>query len=201
MNWGRLSTATACWALLGLTAAASPAGAGREPAPSYGRVVELAPVSGTVLVQPPGGSLTRLRGPRPVPMGTLVDVERGRARLTSAANRSSTEQQRADFFYGRFRVSQTAAGPPLTVLRLAEGLSCARARGGHPHGLWGSGEGNFRTVGNHGSATVRGTIWWSRDRCDGTLFRVKRGVVVVHDFARHREVELRAGHRYLAAAR
>ena len=49
--------------------------------------------------------------------------------------------------------------------------------------LWGSGKGNFRTEGNNGSATVRGTIWLTEDRCDGsTFFKVRRGVVTIRDF-------------------
>ena len=65
--------------------------------------------------------------------------------------------------------------------------------------LWGSGEGNYKTVGSHGSATVPGTIWLVPDRCDGsTLFKVKRGTVVVRDFIKERSVVLKAGQSYIA---
>jgi hypothetical protein len=44
--------------------------------------------------------------------------------------------------------------------------------------LWGSGKGQFRTKGRYAAATVRGTIWLTADRCDGTFVRVRRGVIV-----------------------
>jgi hypothetical protein len=205
MKGGRLAIAVSAAVLLGAIGLAAPVGAtgGRLPAPTYGKTVNLRRVSGVVRVRPPGaGGLSRLRGARQVPVGTVVDVTGGRVRLTSAADAGS--RQSADFFYGEFRVTQPNRGRPITVLRLIESLVCGplRKRAGasraQAHGLWGSGKGNFRTVGDHGAATVRGTIWWSRDRCDGTLFRVKRGVVAIRDFSRHRTVRIRAGMRYLA---
>ena len=66
--------------------------------------------------------------------------------------------------------------------------------------LWGSGKGKFRTSGKYSSATVRGTIWLTQDECDGTLTRVKRGVVQVRDFKRNKTVTVKAGHSYLARA-
>jgi hypothetical protein len=41
----------------------------------------------------------------------------------------------------------------------------------------------------------------SRLRCDGTLTTVKRGKVMVRDFARKREITLTADKSYLARAR
>jgi CSLREA domain-containing protein len=65
--------------------------------------------------------------------------------------------------------------------------------------LWGSGHGNFRTEGNDGSATVRGTIWLVEDRCDGsTFFKTRRGIVEVRDFIKHKSLPLPAGKTYLA---
>ena len=61
--------------------------------------------------------------------------------------------------------------------------------------------GNFQSRGRHSSATVRGTIWITADRCDGTLTTVKRGRVAVRDFRRKRTVLVRAGKSYLARAR
>ena len=45
---------------------------------------------------------------------------------------------------------------------------------------------------------MRGTIWLTEDRCNGTFFKVKRGVVGVRDFAKRKTVSLRAGKSYLA---
>jgi Ca2+-binding RTX toxin-like protein len=62
----------------------------------------------------------------------------------------------------------------------------------------------FRTVGAYSSATVAegdaGTVWFTQDRCDGTLTRVTMGSVVVRDFRRDKTVKLTAGESYLARA-
>ncbi|MGO9958959.1 MAG: hypothetical protein ACLP50_23840, partial [Solirubrobacteraceae bacterium] len=60
--------------------------------------------------------------------------------------------------------------------------------------------GSFRTKGRYSSATVRGTVWETSDRCDGTLTVVKRGVVSVFDFHRRKTIVLHAGQSYLAKA-
>jgi uncharacterized repeat protein (TIGR01451 family) len=59
--------------------------------------------------------------------------------------------------------------------------------------LWGSGKGKYRTEGRYGSASVRGTVWFTQDRCNGTRVHVRRGVVAVRDFARKRTRLVRAG--------
>ncbi len=66
--------------------------------------------------------------------------------------------------------------------------------------LFGNGKGRFRTTGRHSAATVRGTIWLTEERCDGTLTRVTRGIVSVRDFARKKTISVRAGNSYLARA-
>jgi hypothetical protein len=97
----------------------------------------------------------------------------------------------------------------MTVLKLQSAPTCGGGEGGGPGatvssrrggGLWGSGKGNFRSEGKHGSATVRGTIWWAADTCRGTLFKVKKGVVLVEDFTSDRKLKLHAGQKYLAPA-
>ena len=95
------------------------------------------------------------------------------------------------------------------MLKLENGLVCPVKKGKRElgggglarssnRGLWGSGKGNFRSEGKHGSATVRGTIWWAQDTCKGTLFKVKRGVVTIKDFTSGKTLKLHAGQRYLA---
>jgi hypothetical protein len=65
--------------------------------------------------------------------------------------------------------------------------------------LWGRDtHGKFRTRGGQSVATVRGTSWYVEDRCDGTLTRVSKGSVSVHDLGRRRSVIVRAGDSYLA---
>jgi hypothetical protein len=148
----------------------------------------------------------RLGTEQQLPLGTIVDTDAGRVRLTSSKAPNSDASQSADFFDGTFRVLQTKHGRPITVLKLENGLVCRKGKHGRAsasrrqRGLWGSGKGNFRSVGRHGSATVRGTIWWAQDRCNGTLFKVKRGVVTIRDFTLHRTIKLHRGQHYLAPA-
>lgn len=61
------------------------------------------------------------------------------------------------------------------------------------------GKPHYSTGGHDGSAAVNDPIWLTEDRCDGTLFVVKKGSIVVRDFARHRTVTVRAPGQYLAA--
>ena len=67
--------------------------------------------------------------------------------------------------------------------------------------LHASGHGKFRTKGRYAAATVRGTIWTTADRCDGTLVHSIKDSVTVNDLVRHKTVIVRAGHSYLALAK
>jgi hypothetical protein len=180
---------------------------GKLPAPEYGKAVNVGPVSGVVRVRVPGGKgFFVLASEQQIPVGAIVDTTRGRVRLVSAKNGGGGSQS-ADFFDGTFKVLQPRGGKPVTVLKLQNPVLCgktthlrATASRSRSHGLWGSGKGNFRSEGRHGSATVRGTIWWAQDRCDGTKFKVKRGVVTIRDFTNHRTLKLHRGETYLAPA-
>ncbi|MDP8944282.1 MAG: hypothetical protein M3N16_09220, partial [Actinomycetota bacterium] len=67
--------------------------------------------------------------------------------------------------------------------------------------LWGRDRrGRFRTRGRNGHAVVRGTTWLTEDRCDGTLFAVREGAIVVRPKGSRARVVLRAGGRFLAPA-
>lgn len=179
---------------------------GKIPDPRFGKTVNLTPVAGSIRVKPPHGKFfRRLYSGIQVKVGTIVDASAGNVSLTSAKDRVGTTQT-AIFRSGQFRVLQPKKGKPITVLRLTEPLKCKVARGKasisrrRSRSLWGSGRGNFRSEGNNGSATVRGTIWLTKDTCAGTLFKVKRGVVKVDDFTNHRTVTVKAGQSYLAPA-
>ena len=142
-----------------------------------------------------------------IPVGSSVDTTKGKVRLASAKKGGGT--QTMVFFDGRFKVHQNrrsgahrpeARGRQLPLLPRRRARRKARARG--PCG--GSGataRGGRRTSGHNGSGTVRGTFWLTEDRCDGTFFKVRQGVVAVRDFTRHRTVVLHAGEHYLAPAR
>jgi hypothetical protein len=173
-------------------------------APENGDSLVAVPSAGKILVKAPGEKKFHvLKEGEEIPVGSVVDATDGKVTITSVDARGKT--QSATFFGGVFRVTQRD-GQGLVVLRLVGGdfsscgssssaASASKKAGNH---LWGSGKGDFRSEGRHGSATVRGTIWLTEDRCDGTFFRVRRGVVTIRDFAAHRTVKLPAGETYLA---
>ena len=53
--------------------------------------------------------------------------------------------------------------------------------------------GRFVTRGRSAVATVRGTAWFTRDTCEGTLVKVTRGAVSVLDLVRKVTVIVPAG--------
>ena len=183
------------------------------PPPRYDQTVDIAPVSGKVLIRLPGfGKFEPLSSAEQIPVGSTIDATDGRLRLTTAKGQSEATET-ADFYSGEFKVLQAAQGKPTTELDLS-GLNLGTCRTGKrgsrrlarshrkaTNGLWGDGHGSYVTKGHAGSATVRGTIWLTEDRCDGTLFKAKRDTVVVRDFTRHRTVILHTGQHYLAPAR
>ncbi len=177
------------------------------PAPENGETVVVAPKAGTVFVTLPNGKKSKLKEGQTIPVGAIVDATRGKVVLTSVNRKGET--QTAVFFGGIFLVQQHE-GSGLVILKLRGPLNCGKAassgrvadrleRGGKKsRKLWGSGKGNFRTEGNNGSATVRGTIWLTEDRCNGTFFKVKQGVVTVRDFGANETFPLGKGKSYLA---
>jgi hypothetical protein len=181
------------------------------PYPTFARTVVLQAVSGEVLIRPPGAAYyTLLASARLVPLGTLVDTTAGRVMLTSA-NPQPGSVQSGQFFEGTFQVKQSPTGGGLVSLVLRDTIT--RQSGCEPspaHAaalskrvlglLRGSAKGRFRTVGRFSAATVLGTDWGVRDRCDGTLTVVSEGAVAVTDLVRHKTVVLRTGQTYLAKA-
>ena len=184
------------------------------PVPTFAKTVVLARVSGKVLIRVPGapyGFVPLASAPTVVPVGTIIDTTAGRVRLTSAdPGPTPAKLQSGQFFLGTFRVQQnaTAGGLVGLVIRDNEPRSVCAAATAHEAALSqrilgllrGTAHGRFRTVGRFAAATVRGTNWGVRDRCDGTLTVVREGVVAVTDFVRHTTVIVRAGQTYLAKA-
>lgn len=173
---------------------------------------------------PGSGTFVPLDQAAQLPVGAIIDASRGSVSLTSAVGAGGAAKT-GTFTGGEFEVTQTAGRHPLTDLRLAGGsfaAACAlptvtpaflvagrralvrtRRRPSHKvvRLLWGSDHGgHFVTIGRSASAAVRGTVWLTEDRCDGTLIVVRRGRVLVHP-AGGRGVLVRAGHSYLAHAR
>jgi hypothetical protein len=203
--------------------AAAPVAAGP---PEVGKSVVVDVVSGEVFVKLPGSSaraarahgaqgsgFVPLKGAQNVPIGSTVDTRQGTVALTSAADLAG-RTQRAQFHAGVFQVKQKKESKPVTELRLASAsfVSYANACGAKVSSaraakskkrvgrLFGSGKGRFRTRGRFSAATVRGTIWLTEDRCNGTLTSVTKGKVAVFDFGRDKRVTVRSGHSYLARA-
>ena len=85
-------------------------------------------------------------------------------------------------------------------VHLAADAHTARLSRGVLQSFHASAHGRYRTRGRYSAATVRGTIWDTIDRCDGTLTKVHRGTVQVTDFARRKTIIIHAGHSYLAKA-
>jgi streptogramin lyase len=189
-----------------------------ELEPEHAEVVVADP-TGPVRYKRPGGRWRHLAGTgAELPVGTSLDARRGKIELTTAA-RNGTKQT-GTFGGGLMQVRQPsrARGRVDLYLRGGDFSRCGRpARRARRSGatanaayarretvrrLWGHDRGGrFRTYGRHSQATVRGTKWLTKDTCDGTLTVVRRGAVVVRDFARHRNVLVTAGHRYFARKR
>ena len=161
-------------------------------------------VSGTVRIKGKNGKFRRLRADEAIPLGSTVDATKGRVHIISAAGGGKT--QAGDFYQGAFVITQTRGAKPITQLALSGKLSCAKkasrrrtsAKRKKVRRLWGDGKGRFRTKGRHGAATVKGTKWLTEDRCGRTKVTVKRGTVVVRDFAKRKNKVVKKGHSYVA---
>jgi len=168
--------------------------------PVLAETATVIPVEGRVLVRRRGSSrFRRARTPLSLRFGGVIDAERGRVRLVAAKRRG---RSRGAFRGGKFRLSQQENGLVNATLEGAEPrcgdatavTSAHRKR----RRLWSRARGRFRTAGRHGAATVRGTVWLTEDRCNGTYFRVRKGAIEVRDYARGKTVIVRAGESYLA---
>ena len=180
------------------------------PPPVVGKQVNAKTKSGTVKIKVPGSNRFITLGPgAQVPVGTTIDTTKGRITLTTAVGGGKTQQ--ADFYQGVFKVSQTKGKHPLTTLTLngpkptcttkTQAHASAKKKKVKTRRLWGSGHGAFQTRGQFSSATVRGTTWLTQDSCAGTLTKVTSGAVTVRDFAKRKNVLVRAGKHYLARAK
>ena len=173
-----------------------------------------------------GGGFSPLTEARQLPSGTQVDSRFGSLKLIAAAASSQHigKTQSVTLGGGLFGLAQARSGisKGLTTFSLLEGdfagapsfAGCGHAAadrsGVFAHEaisrrvlqtLRASGHGRFRTRGRYSAGTVRGTVWDTTDRCDGTLTVVHRGTVVVTDFRLRKTIPVRAGHRYLAKFR
>jgi hypothetical protein len=182
------------------------------PPPQAGKSFNIEPAGGNVSTKCNGeGAFRKLEKPKQVTLDCQIDAKDGTVSIT-ASKGSSGATQTALFWGSTFDIDQEAGDNREAVMTLAGERRCEKRgdgmgdsrqqrsrRGSGGRKLWGSGQGNYKTVGSHGSATVRGTIWLVADRCDGsTLFKVRRGTVVVRDFIKQSSVVLGAGQSYIA---
>jgi hypothetical protein len=189
-----------------------------------GRTLAGDPVAGPAFTK--GRGFIPLTEARDLPSGSQVDARAGTLNLAAASSVRHGKLQTGTFGGAIFSVVQGAAGltKGQTTLTLLDGdfpgaptfsacpkaaadtgsvfgpiatvasskiLQALRARDNH---------GNFRTRGRFASGTVRGTVWTTVDRCDGTLTTVQRGTVLVTDFRLRKTITLHAGQSYLALA-
>jgi hypothetical protein len=187
-------------------------------APQFGTEVNVRPVRGRVLVRLPRNAnvkgkwaeaaqsrFVRLTGHMQLPVGTELDTKRGAVSLTSSKGPTGGVQS-SQFFSGRFVVRQSRRQRGLTEIRMSEPMKCTRssrrgkvvASAVRTRKLWGRGKGRFRTRGRRSAATVRGTTWLQKDTCKTTTTVVREGVVIVRDFAKRKNIRVKAPRRYVA---
>jgi hypothetical protein len=187
----------------------SDAGRGR---PTVGTDVVVRPAGKGAEFGPPEASRTvPLLDKIELPVASELDSTKGGVRVIAAGGRRA--RQRGLFRGARFSIFQRRGRRPITDLKLKGGnfRQCRRgqARGGATPAqvrrrtirrVRIRARGRFRASARNSAATLRGTVLTIQDRCDGTLTRVRRGVVIVRDFRRRRNIVVRAGRSYLARA-
>jgi hypothetical protein len=192
------------------------------PAPVVAKSVNVEPESGKVFVSVPAGSafaslavpgikgrrFVPLTAARQVPVGSILDTRKGSVSLASASSQPG-QLFSGTFSAGVFQALQSRNGLTTLPLKGSSFRACASAAGSKASAalsrrvirrMRGNASGRYRTSGRYSAATVRGTIWDTIDRCDGTLTKVTRGTVVVRDFRKRRNITVRAGKSYLARA-
>jgi hypothetical protein len=179
------------------------------PPPVPAKSVDVTPASGVILVKRPGqNTFIRLTAGQQIPLGSQVNATNGVVSLTAATNRYG-HKATARAYGGVFIVRQRRAGSTLlTVLRLSgpkpTGCAARAARAARPRrhrALIVRDPGDFLTIGLFawGRGQVVGkTTWLTKDTCAGTLMKVIRGTVRVHDRPHHHSFLLHAGHSFLS---
>jgi hypothetical protein len=194
------------------SAADEPLPAVPGPDPVVARTANAVAIKPGVLVEQPGStSFVALSDPQQIQMGSTIDARQGKVRISISDGKGGVDT--ADFSEGVFRLTQSAKGTKFATLTLVGGnfKGCPRApkpqlaKGPSPNRsvrhLWGSGNGNFRTVGRFSAASLRGTTWLTDDKCGATLTRVTKGSVSVRDFVRRKTIVIKSPGRYLAKPR
>ena len=188
------------------------------PPPVKGLSFDALPFSGTVLIngQP-------LVAGEQIPFGSIIDATKGTVTLEAIG--PTGDVQAAAFSGAVFQVTQTSTGAIQLALVGGDFSVCKAKRTsaavgaktkpkpkpkGKPkaalakpnttvvRSLWGNGHGSFTTKGRYAAATVRGTVWHTSDRCDGTNVTVAEGSVSVLNLVTNATVIVNAPNQYLA---
>jgi hypothetical protein len=189
---------------------------GSATQPKAGKDAAGATVSGTVLVRRPRTTrYVALGSQGDIPVGTIVDATKGAVQLKIAVEGGKvktgvfaggifkfTEPKEKVGKKRRFTAHLALQGGKFGAcgarsFRVDAGIARKRV----VRYLGAQANGRFRVIGKNSSGVERGTTWTTYDRCDGTLTAVAKGAVVVTDFAKKKNVVVKAGHSYLARAR
>jgi len=172
------------------------------PTPVANKSVGAETVSGRVLVRLPGSKRFVALKDSVIPNGTEVDTRKGSVEI------DRSDGGHATFRRGLFKISQSHG---LTTLTLTEKLTCpkkshrssahAAAKKVKKRKLFGSGKGKFRTRGQFGAATVRGTKWTTTDTCTSTTVKVTQGAVTFRDLVKRKNIVVRKGKSATARSR
>ena len=165
-------------------------GAASPPSPVFASTVDVARVSGKVLLTVPGRTAVPLTGARQVPVGSIVNVNAGAVEVTAADGKGGTYSGR--FRAGSFQVLQSATGGGATEILLVGKCVKAAANDGPPaeaarrprhkppvyRQLVISANGEFDVVGSDASAVASGQAQYSLvDQCNGTHIAAQTGEV------------------------
>jgi sugar lactone lactonase YvrE len=165
------------------------------PPPVAGQTANVAKTGGQVLVKlPNSNTFEQLKGPRHIPVNTVLDTRKGAVQLLSAASTRPGDTQTGNFYDGRFTFKQSVQPKVVTNLLLTGGsfASCPGAaqvqaarkakqkpKGKAKRSLWGNAVGPTKTTGRDAVVSHEATEWLTEDYCNGTLVKVKTGVVLV----------------------
>jgi hypothetical protein len=185
-------------------------GVAPPPAPELGHTLIASAAKGAVLVKPEGApDFQPLSGTSEIPVNSTIDATNGTVVLETALG--GGDSQTGTFGGGMFQVRQPRKAGGMTTIALRGGNFAAcdnstpgqsgRLSRGNKIGrqLWGKDHGGrFKTSAKGSVATVRGTSWYTADRCHGTITRVLRGKVMVRERGTGRHQLLSRGQSFLA---
>jgi streptogramin lyase len=185
-----------------------PAAPSAAATPIVGKTLVADRVSGTIKIKAPGQARwTTLADGGSVTFDSQIDTTKGKLTFATALPDGTT--QVAQMWGGVTAMRQSRdgtvdvylAGPAVSCRKRGSRSAAASAKTKKPVSklVWVKDKhGRFRSRGKNSVATVRGTLWMTKETCAGTLTRVKEGAVAVRDLHLKRTVLVRAGHSYLA---